>query len=62
MGRPRAAYTKTDIRRAVQGAREADPMAVVEVVLGEVTLRILPPETPLDECIDNDKLGLPKQW
>ncbi|RNF35056.1 hypothetical protein A7A09_008820 [Paracoccus methylarcula] len=62
MGRPRATFTKTDIKRAVQGAREADPNSVIELVLGSVTVRLVPNERIVDQVNEPDKFGLPKQW
>lgn len=38
----RQAMTKAELVRIVRAAREADPGAVVEVISGAVTVRVLP--------------------
>ena len=41
----RASFTQAEITRAIKAARKDNPAAVVEIVTGGVTLRILPGES-----------------
>lgn len=55
--------TEAKLRRAIKAARDADPLSTIELAIGSMTIRTIPPGADLDGNTKADpKLGLPKQW